>query len=149
MRRGRTGVEKIQIDMPRAGVVVGGGVFFLKTLLAPRLAIVARERRMEKQYFAVSSRVLLLAPLLLFYPFFFFSFRFVITQFDITGRNSRHVERRNYMEESMPMIFRKPWESNIVKMERLCRAYRSIGNLAWDFKDSLKFYLMTSDLASS
>lgn len=68
-------MEKIQIDMPRAGVAVGGGVFFLKTLLAPRLAIVARERRMEKQYFAVSSRVLLLAPLLLFLSFpFFLSF---------------------------------------------------------------------------
>lgn len=124
-------MEKIQIDMPRAGVAVGGGVFFLKTLLAPRLAIVAHERRMEKQYFAVSSRVLLLAPLLLFLYPFFFSFHFVITQFDVTGRNSRDASRRAELCGRIDADDLSK-ASNIVRMERdhLCRAFRNIGNFA-------------------
>lgn len=70
---GAQGWKKIQIDMPRAEVVAGGGVFFLKTLLAPRLAIVAREKNGKTIFcrFVPSSPCSFLYCF--FPPFFFFS----------------------------------------------------------------------------
>ena len=69
-------MEKIQIDMPQAGVATGGDVFFLKTLLAPRLAIVAREKngktifcRFVPSFSMLASLLLFSPPLLPFFPF--------------------------------------------------------------------------------
>jgi len=65
-------VEKIQIDMPRAGVATGGDVFFLKTLLAPRLAIVAHEKNGKTIFcrFVPSSPCSLLYCFFSLLPFF-------------------------------------------------------------------------------